>query len=101
MNLAKKEYLSLFIASLCLSFLLQGCGLSGNYTFMVVNPVNAMQATMSALEYTVANYPTTEVFAQGASAGSVGVYNLAMSFAAENIHLTAVVADSILSPKAH
>ena len=62
--------------------------------------VNGMQATMSAVEYTVANYPTTEVFAHGTSAGSVGVYNLAMSFAAQDIHLTGVVADSIVSPRA-
>jgi hypothetical protein len=62
--------------------------------------VNGMQATMSAVEYTVANYPTIEVFAHGTSAGSVGVYNLAMSFAAEAIYLTGVVADSILSPRA-
>ena len=62
--------------------------------------VNGMQATMSAVEYTVANYPTTEVFAHGTSAGSVGVYNLAMSFAAQDIYLTGVVADSILSPRA-
>ena len=62
--------------------------------------VNGMQATMSAVEYTVANYPTTQVFAHGTSAGSVGVYNLAMSFAAQDIYLTGVVADSILSPRA-
>jgi len=61
--------------------------------------VNGMQATMSAVEYTVANYPTTEVFAHGTSAGSVGVYNLAMSFAAQGIHLTGVVGDSVLSPR--
>ena len=61
--------------------------------------VNGMQATMSAVEYTVANYPTTEVFAHGTSAGSVGVYNLAMSFAAQDIHLTGVVADSVISPR--
>ena len=57
--------------------------------------VNGMQATKSAVEYTVANYPTTEVFAHGTSAGSVGAYNLAMSFAAQDIHFTGVVADSI------
>ena len=62
--------------------------------------VNGMQATMSAVEYTVANYPTTEVFAHGTSAGSVGVYNLAMSFAAQDIHLSGVVADSVISPRA-
>ena len=39
-----------------------------------------MQATMSAVDYVVANYPTTEVWAHGTSAGSTGAYNLAMSF---------------------
>jgi len=62
--------------------------------------VNGMQATMSAVEYTVANYPTTEVFAHGTSAGSIGAYTLAMSFAAEDVHLTGVVADSVLSTRA-
>jgi hypothetical protein len=32
--------------------------------------VNGMQATMAAVEYTAANYPTTHVFAHGTSAGS-------------------------------
>ncbi|MCX2976239.1 thrombospondin type 3 repeat-containing protein [Candidatus Marimicrobium litorale] len=78
---------------------------SGLGTSYLNNPnpgaeVNGMQATMSAVEYTAANYPTTEVFAHGTSAGSVGVYNLAMSFAAQDIHLTGVVGDSILSPRA-
>ncbi len=58
-----------------------------------------MQATMSAVEYTVANYPTTEVFAHGTSAGSVGVYNLAMSFCSARHTSHGVVADSILSPR--
>ena len=57
-----------------------------------------MQATMSALEYTVSNYPTTHVFVHGTSAGSSGAYNLAMSFAVEGIHLTALVSDSVVSP---
>lgn len=61
--------------------------------------VNGMQATMSAVEYTVANYPTTEVFAHGTSAGSVGAYSLAMSFAAEDVHLTGVVADFVISTR--
>jgi len=61
--------------------------------------VNGIQATMSAVEYTVGNYPTTDVFAHGTSAGSPGAYNLAMSFAAEGIHLSGVVADSIISPR--
>jgi hypothetical protein len=62
--------------------------------------VNGMQASMSAVEYTVANYPTTEVWAHGTSAGSSGVYHLAVSFAAEDINLTGVVADHIVgSPR--
>ncbi|MDC0361962.1 thrombospondin type 3 repeat-containing protein [Halioglobus sp.] len=61
--------------------------------------VNGMQATMSALEYTVSNYPTTHVFVHGTSAGSSGAYNLAMSFAVEGIHLTALVSDSVVSPR--
>lgn len=63
--------------------------------------VNGMQATMSAVDYTVANYPTTHVFAHGTSAGSTGVNNLAMSFAAEGIHLTGAIPDSIFpTPRA-
>ena len=31
------------------------------------------QATMAAIDYTVANYPTTHVWAHGTSAGSIGV----------------------------
>jgi len=59
--------------------------------------VNGMQATMSAVDYVVANYPTTEVWAHGTSAGSTGAYNLAMSFAAEGIHLTGAVPDSAIT----
>jgi len=63
--------------------------------------VNGMQATMSAVDYVVANYPTTEVWAHGTSAGSTGVYNLAMSYAAEGINLTGAVPDSIFpTPRA-
>lgn len=63
--------------------------------------VNGMQATMSAIDYVVANYPTTEVWAHGTSAGSTGVYNLAMSYAAEGIYLTGAVPDSIFpTPRA-
>jgi len=59
--------------------------------------VNGMQATMSAVDYVVANYPTTQVWAHGTSAGSTGTYNLAMSFAAEGIHLTGGVPDSAIT----
>ena len=59
--------------------------------------VNGMQATMAAVEYTTANYPTTHAWAHGTSAGSLGVYNLAISFASENIFLTGVIADHVVA----
>ena len=59
--------------------------------------VNGMQATMAAIDYISANLPTTHVFAHGTSAGSVGVYFLALSYSAEGIGLTAVVADSVVA----
>lgn len=85
----------LLVVSMCDHDLYSGLG-----TPYADNPnpdaeVNGMQATMSAVDYVVANYPTTEVWAHGTSAGSTGVYNLAMSFAAEGINLTGAVPDSI------
>ncbi|NCG18022.1 MAG: hypothetical protein GWP91_03295 [Rhodobacterales bacterium] len=59
--------------------------------------VNGMQATMAAIDYIAANHPTTHVFAHGTSAGSVGAYALALSYSAEDIGLTGVVSDSVLS----
>lgn len=56
--------------------------------------VNGLQASMSAVEYTVANYPTTQVFAHGTSAGSAGAYALGFAFARDGIDLTGVVMDS-------
>ena len=62
--------------------------------------VNGLQASMSAVEYTVANHPTTQVFAHGTSAGSSGAYSLAFAFAQEDIDLTGVVMDSkIVTPR--
>lgn len=62
--------------------------------------VNGLQATMAAVEYTVANYPTTHVFAHGTSAGSFGVYALGFAFAQEGIHLNGVVMDcGIVTPR--
>jgi len=49
---------------------------------------------MAAVEYTVANYPTTHVLAHGTSAGSFGAYALGFAFAQEGIHLNGVVMDS-------
>jgi hypothetical protein len=56
--------------------------------------VNGLQATMAAVDYTVANYPSTQVFAHGTSAGSIGVFNLSQAYVEEGIYMTAIVADS-------
>jgi len=56
--------------------------------------VNGLQATMSAMDYTVANYPSTRVFAHGTSAGSLGVFAMSHAYAQEGTYLTAIVADS-------
>lgn len=56
--------------------------------------VNGLEATMAAVEYTVANYPTTHVFAHGTSAGSNGVYFLSYSFADVGVNLTGAIMDS-------
>jgi hypothetical protein len=58
--------------------------------------VNGLQATMAAINYTAANFPTSHAFVHGTSAGSVGAYAIGMSYSAESINLTAVVSDSIL-----
>ena len=61
--------------------------------------VNGLQATMAAIDYTTANYPTTHVWAHGTSAGSAGVWGLASSYGQEGAPLTGAVADSaIVSP---
>ena len=62
--------------------------------------VNGLQASMAAVEYTVAKHPTTQVFAHGPSAGSSGAYSLAFAFAQEGVNLTGVVMDSkIVTPR--
>lgn len=62
--------------------------------------VNGLQASMAAVEYTVANFPTTQVFAHGTSAGSSGAYSLGFAFAQEGIHLNGLVMDSkIVTPR--
>ncbi len=61
--------------------------------------VNGLQATMAAVDFAARSYPTTHVFAHGTSAGSVGVYSLALSYSAEGQALTGVVADSVMSPR--
>ena len=63
--------------------------------------VNGLQASMAAVEYTMANYRTTHVFAHGTSAGSAGAYALGFAFAQEGINLTAVVMDSGIATPRH
>lgn len=72
-------------------------GIGTHYPNFPSNPnaqVNGLQATMSAIDYTIANYPTTYAWAQGTSAGSVGVWSLAMSYVGEDHPLTGFIADS-------
>ena len=59
-----------------------------------VRQVNGLQATMAAVDYTVAQYPSTQVFAHGTSAGSIGVWAMSQAYIEEGVYLTAVVADS-------
>jgi len=62
--------------------------------------VNGLQATMSAIDFSMTNYPTTDVFVHGTSAGSVGAYAVGLSYAAEgNKQLAGVIADSVLSSR--
>ena len=78
-------------------------GLGTPYLNNIYNPgaeVNGMQATMAAVDYTVANYPTTHVFAHGTSAGSLGVFNLTGAYAAEGTFLTGTISDFYLGPRA-
>lgn len=74
---------------------------SGMGTPYLNNPnggeVNGLQANMAAIDYTVANYPTTHVFAHGTSAGSIGAFNLAYSYYYEGISLNGIVMDSHLA----
>ncbi|MFT4614548.1 MAG: hypothetical protein ACI9NT_001693, partial [Bacteroidia bacterium] len=93
-----EEGYRLLVVSMCDHDLYSGLGTA--YPNNADNPsaeVNGLQATMAAVEYTVANYATTHVIAHGTSAGSVGAYSLATAFAAEGTHLTAVVADSYIA----
>ncbi len=78
-------------------------GLGTPYTNNPHSPdaeVNGLQATMAAIDFTVANYPTTHVWTHGTSAGSIGVWSLAASYTNEGTPLTGIVADSwIATPR--
>lgn len=58
--------------------------------------VNGLQASLAAIDYTAAKYPTTHVFVHGTSAGSLGAYAVGLSYAAEGVALTGVISDSVL-----
>jgi len=74
---------------------------SGMGTPYLNNPnggeVNGLQANMAAIDYTVANYPTTYVFAHGTSAGSIGAFTLAYAYNLEEIRLNGIIMDSHLA----
>ncbi len=95
-----EEGYRLLLVSMCDHDLYSGLG-----TPYLNNPnpgaeVNGMQATMAAVDYTVANYPTTHVFAHGTSAGGIGAFNLAISYEAEGTELTGIVSDFYLGERA-
>jgi hypothetical protein len=94
-----QEGYRLLVVSMCDHDLYSGIG-----TPYTNNPnggqVNGLQATMAAIDYTAANYPTTHVFAHGTSAGSAGVFSAAIGYALEGAPLTGIVPDStIASPR--
>ena len=74
---------------------------SGMGTPYLNNPhggeVNGLQANMAAIDYTVANYPTTHVFAHGTSAGSIGAFTLAYAYNLEGVKLNGIIMDSHLA----
>ena len=74
---------------------------SGMGTPYLNNPnggeVNGLQANMAAIDYTIANYPTTHVFAHGTSAGSIGAFTLAYAYNLEGVKLNGIIMDSHLA----
>lgn len=87
------------VPSLCDHDLHSGTGTTyPNNPNDVVHEVNGLQANMAATEFVATNdlYPTTNVFVHGISAGSVGAWSLAYSFAQEGIDLNGAIMDSYL-----
>ena len=75
----------------------QYSGLGTPYPNHPMNPaaeVNGLQATMAAIDYTAANYPTTHVWVHGTSAGSAGAWAVGSSYGHEGAALTGVIVDS-------
>ena len=95
-----KERYRMLVVSMCDHD--QYLGIGTTYPNNPVNPdaeVNGLQATMAAIDYTTANYPTTHVFVHGTSAGSAGAYAVGMSYASEGVALTGIVSDSLLGTR--
>lgn len=61
--------------------------------------VDGLDANKAALKYTVENYPTTNVFVHGTSAGSVGAFALAHQLHTEGIDLNGAIMDSYVITK--
>ena len=84
------------VPSMCTHDLYSGLGTPYPNTANTDTKTNGLQATMAAIDYTVANFPTSDVFAHGASAGSAGVFPLALAYNQQNVNLTGIVLDSYL-----
>lgn len=93
-----QEGYRLLVVSMCDHDLFSGVG-----TPYLNNPnggeVNGLEGTMAAVDYVVANYPTTHVFTHGTSAGASGVWALSFAYAAEGTPLTAGIADFIITER--
>ena len=72
-------------------------GFGTTYPNNPANPnaqVNGLQATMAAIDYTADNYPTTHAWLHGTSAGSIGVWSVALSYEQEGRPITGLIGDS-------
>jgi hypothetical protein len=92
-----EEGYRVLVVSMCDHDLYSGLGTPYPYNPDQNATVDGLPATMAAIDYTVANYPTTRVFAHGTSAGSIGVWALANSYVRAGTPLTGIVADSWIS----
>jgi hypothetical protein len=55
--------------------------------------VNGLQASMSAVDFVAANYPTTYVYSHGTSAGGVGAYAMGVAYYLEGTRLSGIISD--------
>jgi pimeloyl-ACP methyl ester carboxylesterase len=63
--------------------------------------VNGLEASVAAIKYVGRNYPTTQIFTHGTSAGATGAFLAAMQLHSEGINITGVVADSHVASARH